>query len=855
MLAVLLAMAGGKPGTARASFVMLDPSFANGGSMSLAVAPGTQSDEAFGVAVQRDGKIVVAGYATDSPKKFTIARLTADGTLDASFLGGIRKLAIGTRSEARAVALDGDQRIVVAGFTVDGGTERFALARLLPDGRLDASFGTDTALPGTIKTPFTTRDARALALAIQPDGKIVVAGWVRNAANKDLAVARYTPAGILDPNFGSQGKVTLAIGTTNEEAAAIAVQPDGKLLLAGHLVDGGRKEMLVVRLTSAGGLDPSFDGTGAVRLTFGTGDQSAQAIALKPDGRILVAGDAKIGAGPQFAVAALDASGALDAFFGQEGRVTTAIGDLAEGRAIALHPRGRFVVAGRARSGGKIDFAVAQYRADGSLDPTFGERGILHFPIGNKADEAWATAIQPDGNVVLAGTTHTGGDASFGIARLVVGTCGDGFVDPGEECDGDDLGGDTCCSLGCTVEPAETVCRAAAGGCDLDERCNGSDTACPADDLAPAGLVCRAAAGDCDVAETCEGSSPECAPDARVPAGSVCRPGTDACDASELCDGIAADCPADELSPAGTTCRPGTDGCDASEVCDGASAACPEDRLSPAGTVCRAPVGTCDVAETCNGTAAACPNDQVLTAGTICRATGDACDLREVCDGVGGECPQDARKPDSDQDGICDERDVCPLVADPAQHDTDGDEIGDACDPCTGPSPIIRGFLRMTDFTTPGGDDTFRLRGKLVLPAAAVLAPRVHGARIVVEDGSGAVLFDVPVPPGAFDSEQGVGWKSNASRTRHVFRSRAPLGGLVSKLRLVLGERPGVVNFVLRGREGDYARLPMTLPLKATVVVGGMAAPSLGRCGEVKFPRVPGGACVLDSEERKLTCQ
>jgi cysteine-rich repeat protein len=164
------------------------------------------------------------------------------------------------------------------------------------------------------------------------------------------------------------------------------------------------------------------------------------------------------------------------------------------------------------------------------------------------------------------GTLGTSRRWAAAIATYRAARCGNGAIEPGEQCDDGNTTNGDCCSAACLFEAAGTSCRASAGPCDVAETCTGTSAACPADQLAAAGTTCRAAAGTCDVAETCTGT--------------------------------AAACPADAFVAAGTTCRAAAGPCDVAETCTGTAAACPADQLAAAGTVCRVAAGTCDVAET-----------------------------------------------------------------------------------------------------------------------------------------------------------------------------------------------------------------------------------------------------------------
>jgi hypothetical protein len=160
------------------------------------------------------------------------------------------------------------------------------------------------------------------------------------------------------------------------------------------------------------------------------------------------------------------------------------------------------------------------------------------------------------------------------------------------------------------------VCRPAEGACDIEERCDGTSLACPADVLEDAGTICRAAEGDCDIVEFCSGTSAECGPDRFRGSTHVCRPAEGDCDADERCPGGAAACPPDALRPPGFVCRLGGGACNPAEVCSGTSRTCPEDEFRPDGT-------SCDDHRPCTGPDA---------------CHGGACVALEECDGLDNDC-------------------------------------------------------------------------------------------------------------------------------------------------------------------------------------------------------------------------
>ena len=867
----------------------LDPTFGDGGTLALPLASGSNPDEAFALAIDGDD-LLVAGYVQlpgSVPQRFTVVRLLDGGTPDPTFgAGGTSTFSFSDASEsasadaqARAMVVQPNGAIVLAGHRVVSNDQNFAVVRLLPTGAPDTSFSGD----GALVTEFeSSRDDGARAVALQDDDKIVAAGFALvSSSNRDVAIARYTSAGALDGGFDGDGKLTLDFGSAGgiDEATAVAIDADDRIVVAGSTADGGASSLLVFRLTANGTLDPTFNGgSGSIGVSFGEGESYATALAIEPDGSILVAGNWSVGSVTRFGVARLQENGTLDPSFGTDGMVTTPIGETAEARAIALHASGRFTVAGLAKVAGTPRFAAAQYRADGSLDPTFGTLGTVVTGVSALSNDANAIVQQPDGKLVLAGrTTPSGSRRDFGLVRLTFSDCGDGALEAPEECDGDDLGGETCCSLACTIADAGTECRATNGSCDVAESCNGVAATCPADQFVGAGATCRAIQGSCDVVESCTGSGPgcpadlhlevgtpcrasfgicdlpescdggaSCPNDQRVTAGTPCRNAADACDAVETCDGSASTCPADLPAAVGTVCRGAGDTCDAAETCDGVGMACPADLPASAGTSCRAVAGECDVAESCDGASFACPADERAAAGVSCRAAATACDVEETCDGTAVACPSDEQLPDGDADGTCDVQDICPLTSDPQQTDADEDGFGDVCDPCTGGVLIDKPVLRAEGLLTPAGDDTFVLKGELVFsPARPVLDPLVNGMRVLVEDGSGAVLFDAMVPPGAYDQNTRVGWRRNVNRTLHRFRSPTAFGNLVNKVKMVTRTRtPDLVDLKITGRNADFTALATaTGPLRAIVVIDPPGALA-GHCGERSFPgAAPEPAC------------
>ncbi|HMH54581.1 MAG TPA: hypothetical protein VK548_30375 [Candidatus Acidoferrum sp.] len=396
----------------------LDPTFGTGGTVVTDLGG---ADYPAAVALQPDGKIVIAGTRLVGPRgtsRFGIVlfRYRSDGTLDATFgTGGfvVTELGDGTIAWVTGVALQSDGKILVTGGAglISGAFQGFVVARYHSDGTLDATFGSG----GLVVTGFGQGHfASAAALALQADGRIVVAGTAYFSPFNQVALARYTANGVLDPTFGVGGTAVLNFDGT-QYTRAMALQPDGKIVLTAWTPPFGRQGFLVLRYTADGILDPSFGQGGAAVTDFG-GDADPLALGVMADGRIVVAG----GARGDLALARYVPDGRPDPSFGAAGKVTTDLGGLEAAYALALQPDGKVVVAGAMAiladrapdSIGVRDvvFGLARYTPSGELDASFGTGGgqALDFIPS-------ALVLQPDGKIVAVGHLFT----DFMVARVI----------------------------------------------------------------------------------------------------------------------------------------------------------------------------------------------------------------------------------------------------------------------------------------------------------------------------------------------------------------------------------------------------------------------------------------------------
>jgi len=427
------------------------PGFASGNGKIANLAIGAGHDYAQTVAVQADGKVVIAGHCqVVGGSDFCIARLNTDGTPDTSFIGpnnsvtGSFLLSIGISTDnAYSITLQPDGKIVLAGQCYDESNFDFCVARLNANGTLDASFvGPGGSGNGKFLLPIWSGDDTVRATVLQPDGKIVIVGQCGNSGETMVAfcVVRLNRNGTLDASFvgpGASGptQFLLQIAPAGFDSGySVALQADGKTVLAGSCYNGSNADFCAARLNVDGTLDTSFDGpsgtgNGKFMLPVGLGDDSVRAIALQPDGKILLAGTCSNGSNVDFCIARLNPGGSLDASFdgpsgAANGSFLLPIGtDNDSLFAMALQADGKIVLSGNCNNGSNNDFCLARLHGDGSLDSTFDGpsgtgNGKFLLPIGTGDDQLRAAAQQADGKIVVAGYCSNSGNYDFCVARL-----------------------------------------------------------------------------------------------------------------------------------------------------------------------------------------------------------------------------------------------------------------------------------------------------------------------------------------------------------------------------------------------------------------------------------------------------
>ena len=393
----------GQPGS-------LDTTWSGTGKVITAIGSGP--DAANSITLQPDGKVLLAGFCYNGATyDFCAARYLANGSLDTTWNGtGKVTTAIGSGDDyATSMTLQPDGRVLLAGYCTNGTNNDFCAARYLANGTLDTSWNSTGTSPGKVITPIGTGSAYANAMTLQPDGKVLLAGYCLGSTNNDFCAARYLANGTLDSTWNGTGTVITAIGSGGDYARAMTLQPDGKVLLAGNCSGATTYDFCAARYLANGTLDITWSGTGTVVTPIVTGDNSARSITLQPDGKVLLAGRCYNGTNIDFCAARYLANGTLDSTWNGTGKVITAIGSGDDAAtSMTLQPDGKVLLAGVCRNGTYDDFCAARYLANGTLDTAWNGTGKVTTPIGNSYDTATAMTLQPDGKVLLAGYCSNG---------------------------------------------------------------------------------------------------------------------------------------------------------------------------------------------------------------------------------------------------------------------------------------------------------------------------------------------------------------------------------------------------------------------------------------------------------------
>ncbi len=378
-----------------------------------------------------DGKLLLAGYGTANAS-IVVSRLDPGGSSDPSFdSDGTALVELDGEDRAQAAALQADGKIVVAGSVTEGTRSNPAVTRLNANGSPDTSFAGD----GTTLLDYNGSGS-ADAVLVEPDGKILLAGY--GGPNVDIAVTRLNSDGSPVSGFGVDGTVGVELATVGvartaqarqpppppppppppsslDVGHAVALQADGKIVVAGDTTVGENEQVAVVRLNANGSLDTSFNGDGIRTLDYGGVADGARDVLVQGDGKIVLVGS---GSAPSnLTVTRLNPDGSLDQSFNGTGTVGADFGGSEYGEAGALLANGKIVVAGRNSQG---DALAMRLQPGGSLDTTFSGDGKQTIRAGSADTAAYGMAVQANGRLVFAGyaLAVTAGNFDAMVARL-----------------------------------------------------------------------------------------------------------------------------------------------------------------------------------------------------------------------------------------------------------------------------------------------------------------------------------------------------------------------------------------------------------------------------------------------------
>lgn len=383
----------------------------------------------------------------DGGSRFAVARVNSDGTLDQSFgATGTTSFKIDileSSSQGTRVVVQPNGKIVVFGYVdLPDSVTRFAVARLNTDGSLDNTFGGQT---GTVSVEINgSNNAHCNSGAVQADGKIVLAGTVDVGSSKFFGAVRLNSDGTLDTSFNSNGTqpgialTAIDNSVVDNDCVTMTLDKDEKIILAGYTFDGNDlKKFAVARFNTDGTIDENFNSSGLQKGTASTVidnnmENNCYSVLVQEDGKILLSGNTTdiVNNVMNIAVARFNSDGTIDENYNlsgiKKGTVSVAMGNQALGTYAILQRNGKLIVTGTISGGTDYKLLLVRFKVDGTLDTTFNPDGVGSLPgtivvavTPIPMDISYASVIQPDGKIVLAGYTVGDQKPKFLVARFL----------------------------------------------------------------------------------------------------------------------------------------------------------------------------------------------------------------------------------------------------------------------------------------------------------------------------------------------------------------------------------------------------------------------------------------------------
>jgi uncharacterized delta-60 repeat protein len=398
----------------------LDALFSGDGKVTVDFPGSANPDWGNAMAIQSDGKIIVAGQHrpeyNGSTALVALARFNRDGSLDTSFGGGdgmvVQDVVFASSKDVpNAVAVQSDGRIVVAGYAFSGSESRFMVARFLADGTFDTTFGWGGSNSSLDFNPSGANSDLITGMALTPDNRIVVCGYTgpsQGPANYDFGVARFTANGMIDASFSGDGRTTHDFGNAYDLAGAVARSNNGDYYVTG----GSAGNFAIARFNVTGSLV-------AARTDDLGGDDFSRAIAIDLSHDVLIGGYSRIGGIADSALIRYDSNLTLDSSFGSGGKLRAAMSANDDWiSSLAVQPDWKIVAGGVVTANDSThDFMVTRLTATGAADSGFGPHGMRTTDFGFGSDEVAAVAIDDDGKIVAAGSALIQFDDDFAVTR------------------------------------------------------------------------------------------------------------------------------------------------------------------------------------------------------------------------------------------------------------------------------------------------------------------------------------------------------------------------------------------------------------------------------------------------------
>ena len=366
--------------------------------------------------MQADGKIVLCGnefVASNDIGDFNypcLSRYNTDGSIDTSF-GTSGKSIINESGNVTAFKLQSDGKMIIASTSGLSGTR---VLRLVTNGSIDTTFGTNGVVTLTNQSFGNIR-----SIAVQTDGKIVLAGNTTNGVNpatQNFYTVRLNTNGTFDSTFGTNGVSTLGSTAFQDDIYGVKIQPNGKIVVGGVMSNGADLDIAVLRYNANGTLDTSFNGNGIFTMGIGTANDYFGTLELQADGKILGTANGN----GESVLFRLTSSGAIDTDFDTDGKVTT----LYRGSNIKVLPDQKIFICGTYQNTDNDDFAITKYNANGSVDPGFGTAGSVYTHIDND-DSAYNMLVAGDKVIVTGDSSLYTGDllySNFSMAKYHINT-------------------------------------------------------------------------------------------------------------------------------------------------------------------------------------------------------------------------------------------------------------------------------------------------------------------------------------------------------------------------------------------------------------------------------------------------